>query len=227
MTLIDFTTRIIAAIIFGFLIGFERQLTGHPAGIRTNILVSLGACMFVEFSLLMNAPDATRIAAQIVTGVGFLCSGIIFKDGVNVRGLNTAATIWCTAAIGVLTSSGMTLYALTATALLILANLIFRPVSNKINPLSRFDEEENEKYYKISVTCSEQKELLIRSIIMNYISSTKLVLSNLESGDVVGDKVEVIAKLICYGKRKDDIAEKLISTISSEQQVTSAGWKLI
>ena len=225
MTLLDFTLRIAMSILFGFLIGFERQLTGHPAGIRTNILVSLGSSMFVLFSLLMRAPDPTRIAAQVVTGVGFLCSGIIFKEGMNVRGLNTAATIWCTAAVGVLTSSGMILYALIATLLLIASTVVFRPIAYKINPLVRFDE--NEHYYKVSITCSEQKEMLIRSIIMNYISSTKLVLTDLESGDVTGNKVEIVAKLICHGKRMDDVVEKLVGKISGEQQVTSVGWELM
>ncbi|MCL1957085.1 MAG: MgtC/SapB family protein, partial [Fibromonadales bacterium] len=138
MSISDFIIRIGASVLFGFLIGFERQLTGHPAGIRTNALVSLGSSIFVIFSLIMETNDQTRVAGQIVTGVGFLCSGIIFKDGVSVRGLNTAATIWCTAAIGVLTSSGYILYATLATALLITVNVIFRPISNKINPI--FDE---------------------------------------------------------------------------------------
>lgn len=98
MPLLDFIIRIACAVLLGFCIGLERQLTGHIAGIRTNILVCLGACLFTVFSQLTFAPDPTRIAAQVVTGIGFLCSGIIFKDGFNVRGLNTAATIWCTAA---------------------------------------------------------------------------------------------------------------------------------
>lgn len=79
MTLYDFTFRLILAIFLGFAIGLERQLTGHMAGIRINTLVCLGTSIFVLFSIVMQAPDATRIAAQIVTGIGFLCSGIILK----------------------------------------------------------------------------------------------------------------------------------------------------
>jgi len=225
MTLLDFTIRIAASILFGFLIGFERQLTGHPAGIRTNVLVCLGSSMFVIFSLIMDPPDRTRIAAQVVTGVGFLCSGIIFKDGVNVRGLNTAATIWCTSAVGVLTSSGLILYALAATGLLITVNVILRPISNKINPIVQFDE--NGKCYQVTIVCAEDKEMLIRSMIMNHISSSKLVLTDLESQDIVVGKVQIVAKMNGYGKRRDEIAEALIHKISGEQHVTSVGWEIV
>ncbi|MCL1956951.1 MAG: MgtC/SapB family protein [Fibromonadales bacterium] len=223
MTISDFIIRIVASVIFGFLIGFERQLTGHPAGIRTNALVSLGSSIFVIFSLIMETNDQTRVAGQIVTGVGFLCSGIIFKDGVSVRGLNTAATIWCTAAIGVLTSSGYILYATLATALLITVNVIFRPISNKINPI--FDE--TGKCYQIMAVCDEDKRTLIRSIIMNHISSLRLILIDLESRDIEGGKSKVIAKMNIYGNHRDEIAETLINKIRSEEHVTSVGWEIL
>ena len=227
MTLMEFTLRIAMAIFMGFIIGIERQLTGNPAGIRTNILVSLGSCMFVLFSQVMDAdaPDKTRIAAQVVTGVGFLCGGVIFKEGMNVRGLSTAATIWCTAAIGVLTSSGMLKYASAATVLVVIVNIFFRFLSDKITPLAQ--DIESEWYYKVSITCTGHKEMMIRSIIMTYITSTKLTLSNLDSREIAEDKVEIAAKMVCYGKRRDEVAENLIGIISSEQHVTSAGWELL
>jgi len=223
MTASDFIIRIGASVLFGFLIGFERQLTGHPAGIRTNALVSLGSSIFVIFSLIMETNDQTRVAGQIVTGVGFLCSGIIFKDGVSVRGLNTAATIWCTAAIGVLTSSGYILYASLATALLITVNVIFRPISNKINPI--FDE--TGKCYQITAICDDDKRMLIRSTIMNHISSLRLILIDLESKDIEGGKSKVIAKMNIYGNHKDEIAETLINKIKGEEHVTSVGWEIL
>jgi len=223
MELLDFVIRIAASALFGFLIGFERQLTGHPAGIRTNVLVSLGSCIFVIFSFIMDTPDRTRIAGQIVTGLGFLCSGIIFKDGVNVRGLNTAATIWCTAAIGVLASSGFILYAFVATVLLIAANVILRPISNKISPL--FDE--TGKCYQITVVCEEDRKKLIRSIITDYISMSKLVLSDLECKNVSDDKVKIVAKMHVYGRHREEIAETLIEKIREEKHISSVGWEIL
>jgi len=223
MTLIDFIIRIVASAFFGFLIGFERQLTGHPAGIRTNVLVSLGSCIFVIFSFIIDTPDRTRIAGQIVTGLGFLCSGIIFKDGVNVRGLNTAATIWCTSAIGILASSGFILFAFVATILLIGANVALRPLSNKISPL--FDE--TGKCYQITTICAEDKKKLIRSIITDHISSSKLILTDMEIKNVAEDNVKIIARMNVYGKHREEIAENLINKIREEKHVSSVGWEIL
>jgi len=226
MTLLDFILRIGCAVIFGFLIGLERQLTGHVAGIRTNILVSMGACIFTLFSLLMDAPDVTRIAAQVVTGIGFLCSGIIFKEGLNVRGLNTAATIWCTAAIGVLCSSGLLLYATAATVILLMSSLFFRFISDRISPLTPHLEEE-ENLYVLSVTCRHENEFSIRSAIMNNLNHTRLLLTNLQSADNIGGIVEIEATVQVSGRRRDEDVEKITAQIALEKGVTKAGWELI
>lgn len=88
------------AFLLGGLIGFERQFRHRLAGLRTNTLVAVGAATFVVFSSLVSGDSSpTRVAAQIVSGIGFLGAGIIFKEGFNVRGLNTAATLWCSAAV--------------------------------------------------------------------------------------------------------------------------------
>jgi len=225
MTIFDFVIRICCAVAFGFLIGLERHLTGHVAGIRTNILVSMGACLFALYSQLIGAPDASRMAAQVVTGIGFLCSGIIFKEGLNIRGLNTAATIWCTAAIGVLCSSGLLLYAVTAAIILLASNLSFRFVADKIQPLESFMEEEN--IYLLSVTCNDENESKIRSAIMSSLNNTKLHLTNLQSSDNSGGEVQIEATFQISGRRKDEHIEKLTARVALEQGVTKTGWKLV
>ena len=226
MTLFDFAVRILCAVGFGFLIGLERQLTGHMAGIRINILVSMGACLFTLFSQLMDTPDTTRIAAQVVTGVGFLCSGIIFKEGLSVRGLNTAATIWCTAAIGVLCSSGLVPYAALATGVLLVSNLLFRFAAEKIQPFAQFEEEENA--YKLSVTCQHANEFDIRSAVINCLrKNARLKLSHLESADAIGELVEIEATIQLDGKRRDFHIENLTSCIALEKGVIKVGWELV
>jgi len=225
MPLFDFIIRICCAVVFGFLIGLERQLTGHTVGIRINILVSMGACLFTLFSQLMDVYDTTRIAAQVVTGIGFLCSGIIFKEGLNVKGLNTAATMWCTAAIGVLTSSGLILYATAAVVVLIGSNLIFRFVAGRIRPLSSFGEEENT--YVLSVTCREEYEFDIRSAIIDNLRNARLLLTNLESADEIGNKVEIEATVLISGKRRDEHIEKLTAQVALAKGVMKAGWELV
>jgi len=223
--LLDFSIRIGGAVLFGFLIGLERQLTGHIAGVRTNILVSVGACLFTVFSQLMNAPDTTRIAAQVVTGIGFLCSGILFKEGFNVRGMNTAATIWCTAAIGVLCSSGMLLHATVAALILIGCSLVFRPIADRIKPLARFGEEENT--YILSVTCREENEFDVRAAIMHNLKSTRSLLINLQSADEIGGKVEIEASIQVTGRNRNELLEGITEKIALEKGVTKAGWELM
>ena len=185
MNWMDFMMRILLAVLLGFLIGLERQITGHTAGIRINVLISMGSCLFLMFPIITGSDEVYRIASYIVSGVGFLCSGVIFKDGGTVRGLNTAATLWCTAAIGVLASSGYILLAFAATGTLILSNLLFRPLSMKVRPVTGW--EESEKLYRISITCREAKETDIRALLINGNTSRTLYLNHLDSGDVVGD----------------------------------------
>ena len=115
-------------------IGFERQWRNRLAGLRTNTLVSLGAATFVIFAAVVPGDASpTRVAAQVVSGIGFLGAGLIFREGLNVRGLNTAATLWCSAAIGVLAGGGYLLYPTVATGFVVFVNLLLRPIVNFIN----------------------------------------------------------------------------------------------
>ena len=100
-----------AALLMGVAIGLERQFGGHPAGLRTNALVCVGAALFASLPGLWGhdlSPD--HMVGQIVTGVGFLGGGAILREGLNVNGMNTAATLWCSAAVGALTGAGYPLY---------------------------------------------------------------------------------------------------------------------
>ena len=116
---------LLAALVFGALIGVERQLRNHPAGLHTNALMSLGAAAYVVGAVLVGDPTGpARVAGQVVTGVGFLCAGVIIHQGTTVRGINTAATVWCTSAVGVLAGLGLLFWAAAVTALVILANVV-------------------------------------------------------------------------------------------------------
>ena len=156
MLYMDFVLRVALSMVLGFLIGLERQLTGHPAGIRINVLICMGTSFFTLFPMLYGSDQVFRVGSSIISGVGFLCSGVIFKDSGSVRGMNTAATLWCTAAIGILASTRMYAIAVTAAVLLIGSNLILSPLARKVNPIAAG--EENEKQYRISVTCQESEQ---------------------------------------------------------------------
>jgi putative Mg2+ transporter-C (MgtC) family protein len=118
----------------GAAIGLERQWRQRLAGLRTNTLVALGAAISVTYSrVVFDDTGAARMAAQVVTGIGFLGAGVIFKEGLNVRGLNTAATLWCSAAVGLLAGEGFPLYGALAAALVLGANITLRPIVRAIN----------------------------------------------------------------------------------------------
>ena len=132
------TLNMLTALGCGALIGSERQVRGRMAGLRTNALVALGAAGFATFSQLQGLPDAsgTRVAAQVVSGIGFLGAGIIFRDGFEIHGINTAATLWCSAAVGLLASTGQIHYALMMTGLVMFVNLGLRPLVKLIKHLA-------------------------------------------------------------------------------------------
>jgi len=114
-----------AALVLGALIGLERQYRKHPAGLHTNALVALGSAAFVIAGTLVgDASGPARVAGQVVTGVGFLCAGVILHQGATVRGLNTAATVWCSSAVGVLAGLGFTLWATLVGVLVLVANIV-------------------------------------------------------------------------------------------------------
>ena len=209
MVYTDFVLRISLSVLLGFFIGLERQLTGHPAGIRINVLICMGTSFFTLFPMLYGSDQVFRVGSSIISGVGFLCSGVIFKDSGTVRGMNTAATLWCTAAIGILASTGMFTMAVSAAGILIGSNLILRPLARKLNPIAVGDE--SEKEYCITVLCQEDAEQEIRLLLINSNSSKTLYLNHLESGDVVGGKVEIIAKYCSAGKPKSNVLEGIVS----------------
>ncbi|RTY78009.1 MgtC/SapB family protein [Flavobacterium sp. LS1P28] len=130
MILSEFVMRLAVALIAGLSIGFERQWQHKSAGLRTNTLVAVGSALFVLLSIIItkNGGDVTRIIGQVVTGIGFLCAGIIFKEGLSVHGLTTASTVWCCSAIGSLAAAGYYSETAVATISILAINILLRPI---------------------------------------------------------------------------------------------------
>ena len=133
LTAVEFLTRLGVAAILGIAIGFERQWRQRPAGLHTSSLVSVGAALFALLDGIITAGDATRIVAGVVTGVGFIAGGVILRSGLNVTGLNTAATIWATAAVGALAGFGLWAQASEGAVAIIVLNLFLTPLANAID----------------------------------------------------------------------------------------------
>jgi putative Mg2+ transporter-C (MgtC) family protein len=145
--ILDFTGRAAIALLLGAFIGAERQWRQRMAGLRTNALVALGAALFVLFGVMLNhsqGVDPTRIAAYVVSGVGFLGAGVIMRDGVNVRGVNTAATIWCSAAVGVLAGGGYIAESAIGSILVVIAHMALRPLALRVDRMPTTEETEVE-----------------------------------------------------------------------------------
>ena len=132
----DILFKILLAIGAGLLIGMEREYKGKDAGLKTNMLVSVGSCVFVFLSLQFQGGesfDPTRVLSQVVTGIGFLGAGVILKKGANVQGLTTAATVWCSAAAGCIAAFYLVMDLLLFTGTVVFVNMIFGYIGTKIS----------------------------------------------------------------------------------------------
>jgi len=215
------------AVVLGAIVGFERQWRHRLAGLRTNTLVSLGAASFVVFEALFPGESSpTRVAAQVVSGIGFLGAGVIFRDGVNVRGLNTAATLWCSAAIGVLAGAGYVAHAAIATAFVVFVNLLLRPIVKFINrqPLAST---ELEIGYLVAITCRSPDEAHIRALLLQSLACTGLALRRLESHDLSTSGRVLVSAFVSAHQRVDTGVEHIVGRLSLEPTVSAARWQAL
>ena len=227
MNYTDFAIRLLAALGLGGAIGLERQWRQRMTGLRTNSLVAMGSAMFVMMGVLIGGADSqSRIASYVVSGIGFLGGGVILRDGLNVRGLNTAATLWCTAAVGSLAGSGFLMLSVAGTLGVLVINLFLRPLAYKINRAS-IEPAEQEILYRFRCTCRAQEEAHIRALLLQNVGRTPLALIALHSRDhEAGDRMDVQADLKVIG-RKDEYLEQIVTRLSLEPSVTAISWKVV
>ena len=169
MDYLTFLGRISVCFILGIIIGLERQYRRKIAGIRTIALVSLGSFLFVSISDLTPASDITRIAAQVVSGIGFIGAGVILRDGKEIRGLNTAATLWCSSAIGTLTALGLIGEAVIGVLYILLSNILLRFVSRTI--MKRINQKA--EYYIMTIECELDREMAVKNLLIQKLKSQK------------------------------------------------------
>jgi putative Mg2+ transporter-C (MgtC) family protein len=213
------------AMLLGSAIGFERQWRQKMAGLRTNALVALGACGFVVFSGMVGQGDPTRIAAQVVSGIGFLGAGVILREGVNVHGLNTAATLWCSAMVGTFAGGGFWLPSLAAASFVVLTNLVLRPLVRRLN-LHTLMATNVETQYSVELTCKGAEEAHMRSLLLQALSQAGLGLRRIDSEDIPDtSKVTVVAQAVA-GKRIDGALEQIVGRLSLEPSVSAAAWQI-
>lgn len=223
-----FLLRVAAALILGALIGSERQLRQRMTGLRTNALVSTGACLFVLMTQSVPgiAHDASRIAAYVVSGIGFLGGGVIMRDGLNVRGLNTAATLWCTAAVGVLCSMGLLLEAAIGTLIILCANILLRELTRSINRQTLVPAAEAVQHYTVQITCLAQDEVQVRSLMLHSLGNSDLRLQSLQSEDIESSQRMMVSAEVLGKPNLTQQLENLVSRISLEKGVSAVRWQV-
>lgn len=229
MVVFDFALRVAAALTLGAMIGAERQLRQRMAGLRTNALVSVGASLFVMVSVLEgDSAGHMRIAAQVVSGIGFLGAGVIMREGMTVRGLNTAATLWCSAAIGVLCGLGFSLEAAIGTAFVLIANLVLRHLAQRINAHGSEAGIETESIYRVTAVCEAEQEVQVRNLMLRMISGMPaLMLQSLHSEDAAqAGRIEVRADLLTPLSSLG-LLEQIVSQVSLEGSVSAVRWALV
>ncbi|MDR3748365.1 MAG: MgtC/SapB family protein [Acidobacteriota bacterium] len=216
-----------AALFLGGVIGLERQWRQRMTGLRTNGLVAVGAAMFIMMGgLIAGDGSQGRVAAYVVSGIGFLGGGVILKDGFNIRGMNTAATLWCTAAVGTLAGLGHLGLAAMGTAGVLAANLILRPVAHLINR-APVQEAEHEILYRLRCTCRTADEANIRTMLIQNVGRMPLALIALHSlDDELLARVNVKAYLKCIGP-KEEALEQIVTRLSLESGVTAISWEVV
>ena len=221
MTLEQFVIRILIVVAIGFIIGIERQLTGHNVGLKPTIVIAIGTVAVVSVEVIMGNND-TRMAANIITGIGFLCSGVIFKNGLTVNGLNTSATIWSTAGISVLIGYGHIMYGVIAAISLVIFNLLLLFVSKIIKPIKFLSDVSNEDIFYIHVVCLKADVQKVKDIIMRG-SSDNVTIDSIQTSSITEDKFRVKAKLSSNHRRTDDVTA--ITDKIFESNVMSVTWE--
>ncbi len=207
---LEFLMQIVICFLLSACIGIERQYRRRSVGLRTIILVSLGSFLFVRFSFAFPGSDMTRVAAQVVAGIGFLGAGVIIKDGKSVKGLTTAATLWCAAAIGILCSAGLLVEAAIGTLFILFTNIILRGVNSKINHLSGHI---NYDLYYFSIIV-EDKEKDIIKILKNIVKSNGSFINSIIVNDTENGNIKIDISIGIDSDKKNvsnDIMQRLLN----------------
>lgn len=219
--------RILVGVLLGSIIGFERQWRARTAGLRTNALVALGATLFVIMGAYSfgSGGDPTRVAAQIVSGIGFLGAGVIMKQGASISGLNTAATLWASAAVGALAGAGMVHVAAFGTLAVIGANVLLRPVARMLDrrPSLGASEPESEVEYTFEVRALREHEVETRAIVFKAVHREELTVQSIAATDLPDDIV-VITAVATAKYRNDHEVELAVADIVPIPEVIGVRW---
>ena len=226
--LADFLDTIVSlavAFVFGTLIGAERQYRQRGGGLRTHVLVALGAATFVDIGMHINGnAGATQIIAYVVSGVGFLGAGVIMKQGSNVWGLNPAATLWASAAVGACAGADLVAQSALVTLFVLAGNTLLRPLVNAINR-APIDEAGTEAIYEVHLRTSAAHSDEARELLRDQLEAAKYPVKEIEQEDEKDDEVGLIATLLGTAADPDEL-DTVVARLRASPIVRNAGWNL-
>src|ERR1700733_4551136 len=225
--LYDFLDTLISlatAFVFGTVIGAERQYRQRTAGLRTNVLVAVGAAAFVDLAMhLAGADGAVRVIAYVVSGIGFLGAGVIMKQGMDVRGLNTAATLWGSAAVGSCAGADMIAQAAALTVFVLAGNTLLRPLVNAINrtPLNA---QASEATYQFKLAVTPEALPDMRDRLVERLESANYPVADVDVVAHGDDLLEIVATLVSTAVDPADL-EVVVADLERQPGVRHATWE--
>ncbi len=222
---LDSCVSVGVAFALGALIGLERQYRQRTAGLRTNVLVAVGAAAFVDIGMRLNgAASGAQVLAYVVSGVGFLGAGVIMKDGLNVRGLNTAATLWGSAAAGAAAGADFAAEAILVTLAVLAANTFLRPLADAINrqPL---DEGGSEATYQIAVELDPDQAGEVKDAVLETIDRHQYTVGEAVTAVHSEDHAELTVVLGTASASAEEL-DAITEEITALPGVRHAGWSM-
>lgn len=211
------------AFVLGTLIGAERQLRLRTAGLRTNVLVAVAAAAFVDLGMhIAGADGAVRVVAYVVSGIGFLGAGVIMKEGTNVRGLNTAATLWGSAAVGSCAGADMVAQAAALTAFVLAGNTLLRPLVNAINR-APFDVQSVEVDFDVTITVDIDAIADLRDTLVERLEAAHYPVGDIEVTERA-DRAEIVARLTSTAVDPVELDE-VVAALETIPGVRHATWE--
>lgn len=211
------------ALSLGMIIGIERQVRQRHTGLNTHAVVSLGAAAFTSLAILLAGETDVRMGGQVVTGIGFLGAGLIMRDGLNVRGLAGAATIWATGAVGTLAGYGFILEAVETTIFVVLVNLMAPRLSRLVERYVP-DDGLAERYFIIELTCAARDEAAVRNLLLQAVTARRLRLQSLESHTLEKPGTVEVEAVVQGTQRDTLLVEQLVGGLSLSPDIFSASW---
>lgn len=220
---LDTLLSLTAAFVLGTLIGAERQYRQRTAGLRTNVLVAVSAAAFVDLAMKLDGSGgAVRVIAYVVSGIGFLGAGVIMKEGMNVRGLNTAATLWSSAAVGSCAGSDMIVQATALTVFVLAGNTLLRPLVNAINR-SPIDALSSEVTYYVRLTVTPDAVAEMREQLQEALEAAKYPVGDVEVNELSETQREIVATLVSTAVDPKELDAVLVK-LETHPGVRNATW---